>query len=160
VVRRIGLLAALTIMGAVLLAGTGTAKKKNPCQAKHEKAGCTLKNARYTGVKLSFSVNSGSGVAGGFATITCDGHPRNVLYGNYPELVIRNPKVGHSYTRRRNIQSPQGQFPVQTGRLIVTVTITSASRTTVKFDNSFSEDDKRGNIGHCAGISTEKLKRA
>lgn len=161
--------------GAIALAGGTTAVAKPSCKATHEAAGCVLKNARYASktANANFSVSLGTGQASASGTVSCvtpgspATGPQNVLYGSYPQLVIKRPKVGKTYSRtlHQDVQQSAGIRVV--GDVVLTVKLISAAKMHVSYLNTYTQIVTRVISGvtptttasTCKGTVSQTLKR-
>jgi hypothetical protein len=158
----------LTTSGAALaavalLATTGAADAKPSCKAKKEQAGCVLKQAAYQTGDTRFSVILGKGEASAAGTVTCSGSDgssgtRNVLYGSYPQLAIKNPKIGKSYTRTLPITPDPSTGQFNDGQVVLTVQLLSAKRARVTYVQDVKSTLPNA-TSTCHGRTSALLKR-
>jgi hypothetical protein len=159
----------LTTSGAVLavvavLATTGAADAKPSCKPKKEQAGCVLKQAAYQTGDTRFSVILGKGEASAAGTVTCSGSdgsgggPQNVLYGSYPQLTIKNPKIGKTYTRTLPIKPDPSTGQLNDGQVVLTVQLISAKRARVTYVQDYKSTLPNA-TATCHGRTSGLLKR-
>jgi hypothetical protein len=163
----------LTSAGAMLaavalLAATGAADAKSSCKPKKEQAGCVLKQAAYQTGDTRFSVILGKGEASAAGTVTCSGSdgsggsPQNVLYGSYPQLAIKNPKIGKTYKRTLPIKADPSAGLHNEGQVVLTVELISAKRARVTYVQDYKstlQSATSTSTATCHGQSTGLLKR-
>jgi len=159
----------LTTSAAVLgglAALTGAAADAKPsCKPKKEHAGCVLTQAAYQAGDTRFSVILGKGEASAAGTVTCSGSdgshggPQNVLYGSYPELAIKSPKIGRTYERTLRITPDPATGQHNDGQVVLTVQLISAKRARVTYVQDYKSTLPNATSATCHGRTTGLLKR-
>jgi hypothetical protein len=143
---------------------TATAGAATPCKAKQEQAGCVLLNAAYQSGTSRFAVTLGKGEASAAGKVTChatDGShsTRNVLYGSYPQLAVKRPKIGKSYTRTLKIVRSPATGQYFDGKVVLTVDVLTAKRARVTYVQDLAGKGPTGAKSTCHGKTAKLLKR-